>query len=93
MAPDPSQQPPRSRPPAEAATAPQARPDELVLHELDAAEDGDGGEFAVTTDVSFPLEVQEHDSLADQLQKLGKLHEQGVITAEELAVAKAKLLG
>jgi hypothetical protein len=30
---------------------------------------------------------------ADQLAKLNKLREQGIISAEELAVAKAKLRG
>lgn len=49
-------------------------------------------EFVVGTDVSFPLEVQSGDALADQLQKLNQLLEQGVLTAEEYAVAKTKLL-
>lgn len=51
------------------------------------------GEFLVETDVSFPVDVQEGDALADQLKKLSQLLEQGVLTAEEYAVAKAKLLG
>ena len=50
------------------------------------------GEFVVTTDVSFPIEVQEQDSLAEQLQKLQRLKEQDIITADEFAIAKAKLL-
>ena len=29
----------------------------------------------------------------EQLQKLGKLHEQGILTDEEFAAAKAKVLG
>ncbi len=49
--------------------------------------------FVVATDVSFPVEVQSADALADPLRKLIQLLEQGVLTAEEYAVAKAKLLG
>ncbi len=32
-------------------------------------------------------------SVIDQLERLGKLHEQGLITAEEFSAAKAKILG
>ena len=32
-------------------------------------------------------------SVADQLQQLAALHQQGVLTADEFAAAKAKLLG
>ena len=86
--------------PARHAAAPTTVPthanDELVLYEVDeggeSADEEDGG-FQVTTDVSFPLEVQEQRSLAEQLERLQRLHEEGVIDAEELAVAKAKLLG
>jgi hypothetical protein len=72
--------------------------DQLVLYEIDAdASDGaasGNGEFKVTSDVSFPTEENpEERSIADQLDKLSKLHRQGIITAEELSVAKAKLLG
>ena len=56
--------------------------------ELDLEED----DFVVATDVSFPVEVQTGDALADQLGKLNRLLEQGVLTEEEYAVAKAKLL-
>lgn len=49
--------------------------------------------FVVTTDVSFPVEVQSGDALADQLRKLNELMSQGVLTEEEYAIAKAKLLG
>ncbi len=56
--------------------------------ELDDQED----DFVVATDVSFPIEVQSGDALADQLSKLNQLLEQGVLTAEEYAVAKTKLL-
>lgn len=55
--------------------------------------DESDAELAVTTDVSFPVEVQRGDALADQLSKLNALLAQGVLTEEEYAVAKAKLLG
>jgi len=51
------------------------------------------GEFVVTTDVSFPVEVQRGDALADQLRKLNQLLTQGILTEEEYAIAKARLLG
>ena len=50
-------------------------------------------DFVVATDVSFPVEVQSGDALADQLNKLNTLMAQGVLTEEEYVVAKAKLLG
>jgi len=56
--------------------------------EFDDQED----ELVVATDVSFPIEIQAGDALADQLGKLNHLLEQGVLTAEEYAVAKTKLL-
>jgi hypothetical protein len=49
-------------------------------------------DFVVATDVSFPIEVQSGDALADQLRKLNQLLEQGILTAEEYAAAKTKLL-
>ncbi len=52
----------------------------------------EGDDLVVTTDVSFPVEVQTGDALADQLVKLNTLMAQGVLTEEEYAVAKAKLL-
>lgn len=63
----------------------------LDPHEIELETDDE--DFVVDTDVSFPLEVQRGDALADQLRKLNKLLEQGVLTEEEYAVAKAKLLG
>lgn len=63
------------------------------LNELEMGPESDQDDFQVATDVSFPVELQERNSIADQLGKLSKLHEQGIISAEELAVAKAKLLG
>jgi len=76
------------------ASAPAAAPaagtaggpaDELLLEEP-------AGEFVVTTDVSFPVEVQRGDALADQLRKLNQLLTQGILSEEEYAIAKAKLL-
>ena len=55
--------------------------------------DDQDDDFVVGTDVSFPVSIQSGDALADQLRKLNQLLEQGVLTAEEYAVAKAKLLG
>jgi len=54
--------------------------------------DAESDNFKVTSDVSFPIEVQQHDSLADQLTKLHRLKEDGIISADEMAIAKAKLL-
>ncbi len=77
----------------------QVAENEIVLYEVNSAdvqekaadaEDNDG--FVVTRDVSFPLEVQEQTSLADQLEKLQKLRRDGIISPEEFAIAKAKLL-
>lgn len=65
--------------------------DELLLLDADSYDDDAG--FQVSTDVSFPIEVQEHDSLADQIQKLQRLREDGIISEDELAIAKSKLLG
>lgn len=50
-------------------------------------------DLVVTPDVSFPVEVQRGDALADQLLKLNKLLTQGILTEQEYAIAKAKLLG
>ncbi len=68
--------------------------DEIVLSDLDGSGKPSGQEsgFVVTTDVSFPVELQESRSLAEQLQKLQRLLEDGVITLEEFSIAKAKLL-
>jgi len=54
-------------------------------------DDADAG-FLVSADVSFPIEVQRGDALADQLRKLSLLLEQGVLSESEYALAKAKLL-
>lgn len=49
-------------------------------------------ELEIATDVSFPVEIQTGDALADQLTKLKRLLEQRVLTEEEYAIAKSKLL-
>lgn len=54
-------------------------------------QDEDAG-FLVSGDVSFPIEIQRGDALADQLRKLSLLLEQGVLSEAEYALAKAKLL-
>jgi microsomal dipeptidase-like Zn-dependent dipeptidase len=81
---------------AQASRATQVNEDELVLYEVDDAAapktKADEAEFVVTNDVSFPLEIQEQGALADQLEKLKKLQQDGIISADEFATAKAKLL-
>ncbi|MBK7950543.1 MAG: SHOCT domain-containing protein [Deltaproteobacteria bacterium] len=49
-------------------------------------------ELQITQDVSFPIEIQRGDALADQLRKLNLLLTQGILTEQEYAIAKAKLL-
>ena len=68
-----------------ATRRPSSAPDAL---ELDSPEE----EFTVAPDVSFPVEVQRGDALADQLRKLNQLLTQGILTEQEYAIAKAKLL-
>lgn len=51
------------------------------------------GELEATSDVSFPLELQRGEALADPLRKLNPLRVQGILTEEEFAIAKARLLG
>ena len=75
------------RRPAGTAPASRTAPIELELEASAAA-----GELVVTQDVSFPVEVQRGDALADQLRKLNLLLTQGILTEEEYAIAKAKLL-
>ncbi len=55
--------------------------------------DQSAGELVVLPDVSFPVEVQRGDALADQLRKLNQLLTQGILTEQEYAIAKARLLG
>lgn len=92
---------------AQAASTEQVQDDELVLYEVDqgsisldeprdaqpANEEGkNSAGFVVTTDVSFPLEIQDQSSLADQIAKLRRLADDGIINEDEFAIAKAKLL-
>jgi len=65
-----------------------AAPDREAI-ELDQQE----GDLVVLPDVSFPVEVQRGDALADQLRKLNQLLTQGILTEQEYAIAKARLLG
>ncbi|MEZ4332710.1 MAG: SHOCT domain-containing protein [Myxococcota bacterium] len=51
------------------------------------------GEFEITSDVSYPVELQRGEALADSLRKLNQLRVQGILTEEEFAIAKARLLG
>ncbi|MCG8591582.1 MAG: SHOCT domain-containing protein [Proteobacteria bacterium] len=62
------------------------RPEEVELEDSDDS-------IEISTDVSFPVEIQERNALAEQLDKLHKLHEDGILSEQELAAAKAKLLG
>ena len=70
-----------------------AAPREILLSDVEPAAPSGKEKFVVSTDVSVPLEVQQKASLADQIVKLQKLLEDGTISAEEFAAAKAKLLG
>lgn len=78
--------------PAAAGTRPVPQSMGRQVH-ADASEvDSQAGELVVTADVSFPVEVQRGDALADQLRKLNQLLTQGILTEAEYAIAKAKLL-
>lgn len=54
---------------------------------------GNRNRFRVTPDVSYPSPQRDPGRLADQLEKLAKLRQEGILSREELAIAKAKLLG
>jgi hypothetical protein len=77
----------RRRPPA-------GRPEPGAALDLGAEASVPAGDpdFAVSTDVSFPLEIQERRSIADQLEKLQRLRAEGFESEDEFAAAKAKLL-
>jgi len=64
-----------------------ARPEPLAFPDLDENGDFDQPE------AGRRVEVQQRPNVADELDKLAKLQRQGIISAEEYAVAKAKLLG
>jgi hypothetical protein len=59
------------------------KPDTLALYEIDGPE----------SDEDAPPVGEQQGGIADQLEKLSKLAQQGTISAEEYAAAKAKLLG
>ncbi|MFO0688877.1 MAG: SHOCT domain-containing protein [Myxococcota bacterium] len=75
--------------PAKRVPAREADPNLAEIELLDVQEE----ELQITPDVSFPIELQRGDALADQLRKLNQLLTQGILTEEEYAIAKAKLLG
>ena len=56
------------------------------------ASDERGPDFKVSEDVSFPTEVQQRTLIADDLRRLVRLFEDGVINEQEFDAAKAKLL-
>ncbi len=64
----------------------------LESDERESEKEDEDADFLVSGDVSFPIEVQQGDALADQLRKLSQLLEQGVLSEAEYALAKAKLL-
>lgn len=77
--------------PAFAASAfPPAGRGQAVSEALELGSEED--ELVVNPDVSFPVEVQRGDALADQLRKLNQLLTQGILTEQEYAIAKAKIL-
>lgn len=49
-------------------------------------------DFVVSTDVSFPLEIQRREALADRLRELSQLLDQGVLSEAEYVLARTKLL-
>jgi hypothetical protein len=84
----------RPRPRRAPATAVDAGPEldteEIELRDVEEAEED--RELQVSSDVSFPLEIQERSALGDQLEKLRRLRDDGIIDEEEFAAAKARLL-
>ena len=52
-----------------------------------------GMENAAAPQAPPPPPAAPQDDMISQLQKLGDLHEQGILTDEEFAAQKAKLLG
>lgn len=69
--------------------------EELLLCDISEwleVEGDEEGEFKIETDVSFPLEVQERSSIADQIAKLRKLLSDGTLSQAEFEAAKARVL-
>jgi len=81
------------------ASAPLSRARQLTTEEIVLYEVDDDGalqledDFKVSTDVSFPLEIQEQTGLAEQLERLRTLRDEEIISEREFETAKAKLLG
>lgn len=63
-----------------------------AVEEIDLVDACDDEDIVISQDVSFPVEVQRGDALADQLRKLNQLLTQGALSEQEYALAKAKLL-
>lgn len=81
---------PAPRPPARMVPRdPSPSPDLADPIGLDDGIDG----FVVSADVSFPMEIQREDALASQHRKLDQLRAEGILSHEEYARARAKLLG
>lgn len=83
--------------PAPAATARTTAPeieleDAVWESEPGSEKEDEDADFLVSEDVSFPIEIQRGEALADQLRKLSQLLEQGILSEAEYALAKAKLL-
>jgi len=72
-----------------AVAANQVFGDEILLAE---EADLDEGDFAVSEDVSFPIELQESAAISQQIERLQRLLESGIIDEHEFAAAKAKIL-
>jgi hypothetical protein len=62
-----------------------------ISETLETLDDNDEA-MKIETDVSFPVEVQEHEALADQLEKLRRLAADGALSQKEFEAAKARLL-
>lgn len=65
------------------------RASKLRLPEMRRPSDGEAGAAAATTE----LPADDEDSRLRRLERLGELHEKGVLTDEELAAEKARVLG
>jgi len=69
--------------------------EELLLCDISESlevENDEEDELKIETDVSFPLEVQERSSIADQIAQLRNLVTDGTLTPEEFEAAKARVL-
>lgn len=87
----------RRRHVAHSVTENQVLDGELLLcdisESLEIAEEKEGDyNMKIEPDVSFPVEVQERSSLADQLEKIRRLAADGVLSQEEFEAAKTRIL-